>query len=147
MSEQLTDTARVHRLATIVRELETEVMSTGSTSAASKLNEARKQLDEAVNATGITNVGLNYNTVSTNVAPAELTAQLGVVDTSGTSGAPDSSNMLRVGNVFGHDLQQEVAKTASISAPDPNTVVVTLAQSPDTAREDILKAAGIVPEE
>jgi hypothetical protein len=143
---EITDKARVHRASVRLHEAETQLMATGSESAAAALKDAQKELDDVLGETGLGEVRVSYNTVSTNFTPAELTSQVGVVDTSGTTGFADSSSLVRTATVFGHPLQQAVAKTATLSAPDPNTVVVTLTQDPNTARQDVLRAAGVIPE-
>lgn len=141
------DKARVHRATVRLHEAEAELMATGSSSAEAQLKDAQKELDDALGETGLSkDARLGYNTVSTNFTPAELTSQVGVIDTSGTTGYSDATSLVRTANVFGHPLQQAVAKTATQSAPDPNTVVVTLAQNPETARQDVLKAAGLPQE-
>lgn len=144
--QDIVDQARVHRATTLLHDAEVEVMSTGSPTAVKRLEDAQKELDTALSETGMGESRINYNTISTNFTPGVLTSQTGVPDVSGTTGQPDSANLVRSSNVFGHPLQRAVAQTAQLSAPDPNTVVVTLAQDPNAAREDVLRAAGVTPE-
>lgn len=134
----VTNSSELQRALTLLSEATAEAMSTGSRTAYARVDEAAAYLKSVQDNTGLTTVVTGYH--------SNLGSQVGVVDTTGTSGISEPASLVQVATIFGHPLQKFVATTAFQSAPDPNTVMITFSQSPDSTREQVLRQAGVLPD-